>query len=157
MLAKCSEQSGAKHVPNNRAQAAGGIWLGMWQFLFLLGTYSPLVGAFSGQGPGLLSLRACPAMPGQLGHGVRWTSYVGHVATYPVAALDVTVRNQCCLWVFWADFDNFGTDFGQCWPNVWSMLAKSRFVTLDAQNVTLKNRNRHVAGGPWFGWSSLGG
>ena len=73
----------------------------MSQFLFLLGTYSPLVGAFSGQRPGLLDLRASPAMPGQLGHArparpcqaspampghpwpctldiVRWTSYVGH-------------------------------------------------------------------------------
>ena len=24
----------------------------------------------------------------------RWTSYVGHVATYPEAALDITIRNQ---------------------------------------------------------------
>ena len=29
---------------------------GIRRFLFLLGTYGPLVGAFSGQGPGLLDL-----------------------------------------------------------------------------------------------------
>ena len=28
----------------------------IWRFLFLLGTYGPLVGAFSGQRPGLLDL-----------------------------------------------------------------------------------------------------
>ena len=42
--------------------------LTIWQFLFLLGTYGPLSGAFSGQGPGLLDLGASLAMPGQPGH-----------------------------------------------------------------------------------------
>ena len=40
----------------------------MWQFLFLLGTFGPLRGAFLGQRPGLLDLWASLAMPGQPGH-----------------------------------------------------------------------------------------
>ena len=82
-------------MPVSQALVICAPWMAhTWALLFLLGTYGPALGAFSGQGPGLLDLRASPAMPGQLGHGVRWTSYVGHVATYPVAALDGTLRNQ---------------------------------------------------------------
>ena len=46
------------------------------------------------------------------------------LATYPVAALDVTIRTQnknwhlqistCWLWVFWADFDRFGSILAKC-------------------------------------------
>ena len=105
----------------------------------LLGTYGPLVGAFSGQGPGLLDLRASPAMPGQLGHGVRWTSYAGHrtldmwlhilllrwMSPFETKIkTDIPSVQQVDFWSFGLMLTilglilvNVGQMFGQCWPS----------------------------------------